>query len=568
MSFLWSIFISGLILTLGLPSEAEELDIRGDSQLCQTKKLQNPQLNQIVEPAWRAQNSTQRSTGTRQEIPTRWSQSLTSMQTFAHGLNGYYLQNMSSPIYRRWAAMIEAGLPLDSAVRRLQDLQLRCENQDGAKLNLKREAQALLQIPADVQQDYRDFHLQPQGFASYSRLMIVAGLESARIKTVIGFLTKKIEDPRLPIEDRDRAKQSLLQHSRRLIRLHFAYPYLANQGGPQDGGKVEDLLVQAFVNYHLGLHQRGAYFFSPPELEETLKLAPPGVQAFDLGPTPLAPPISDLHARQFYQNLYAALVAGTEPVPRDVLNILKAALQTSLEQALMSAELKCQNQTPCLALSVDPSLSGRLIAQAPQKEGLEDIACACQIQTQRATFSDQFNLGLGFAASAVVITWGIFPEQIPFEIAGWLLSIADMGAASAGIFDGIENMQRAKKDALLRTGGTSDFLNENETATEVNSAHFNLMYNWATGVIGLWPPARPSSEFAQLPFRALITNRHFLSNSTIELVKGASGIPAPKLEAQTYSESWNPRLILAPLPDSFQDHYPRLAQNLSLTLRS
>lgn len=535
------------------------LDLHYDGAVCQADLKAYPELKTLVTPSWAKHAHDPLTVGRYREIQATNSRlreamsgHLNDLNEIAHDLNARYLANIHDSLYLRLAAASEVGIDLGKYGPGLSALQQRCSAADLSLHSMKKEVAPLASLAAEIAQDHRAFDLRTEGAEISLRRFAVAALESARLERVLKHLTKQSKSADVA--------RSLAENERRLIRLHFMFPSL----GDLETAAVATHISLAMREDAIGIRADATNFETHPRVEELLQLAPVGVKGAVLGPVPGAPKVSPDLA-DFNTQLYDRIMSGDQALPSYIRRELLQGIDVAVATAIESASLKCANATPCSAFSVNPELAGAFIEEVGRVNSLGPLACACEIGKQRETVPGRINLGLGIASATAVVAALVQPEVAFLVRAAIVLSVADMGAAATGIYDGYDSMTRTNRDVLARSGGATGEREREQSQAEDTRAMFNMIYDFGTGVIGLLPPAKITTAYSAVPFRQIIREGQFLKDSGLEFMKGATGAALPDLVSEKYSDIWDARRLVVLLPPAARAKYPRLWANFQMT---
>ena len=547
-----------LILSLILmAASASALEITHDSPTCKMMDAKYPALQKVVTPAWsKAAQVPLNASPTK--LASTMQGPIEDINELAHSLNEVYLQKISNSLYFRLVSAAEVGLDLQKFQPSLEHLSQRCALRDASGQSFPKESMIFRNLPREVDTDFKALHLSEMGETEYLKLLVIAAIEAHRLEGVLKFLGQKASYGDYGRETGLAVNKSLAENARRLIRLHFAFPIL---GDLKTSHIENELYAQFAFSNPFYFDQDIAQFFSHPQLEAVLRISPVGRAPVQMGPVPFAPPATD-QAKYFYANLYNDILRGKARIPFSVVDRLRKSIAASVNNAIQAAELKCANPSPCSALSVDPNFASQWIQRLQATQTLAPLACACRIGAERETINGNVNLGLGLVSSAAFIGAVLQPELAPLVYAAYALTIADMGAAGAGIYDGIDNYNREQQLSLARSGGATDEAERTQTLEDNRKAQFNLLYDLGTGVIGLLPPGKVTQAYAKMSLKTVIRNKEFLKESSVGMAKGATAAPAPDLNQDLYSLSWDPSRLSVPLPLEVRSSYPRLFANL------
>lgn len=474
----------------------------------------------------------------------------------AHELNSIYLRNMSGSLYIRLAAAHAVGLPLETYEAGFRRVNEHCSSPDRSGQNFSEAAAALVQVVDEVRADFANFKLQPSSPQIYMRRLIVAALEARRLRTLL--LAFENQTPADPVAAK-RQNEVAQAYIRRLLRLQYHYPALV-LSGVLGGGVEFEAAVDRFMNTNRGWGLQ-PLLQSDPQVEAYLGLTPAGTAPAQLPPPPWATNSNILREDEVaYRDLYTSILEGRRPIHKELSRRIRNALDMSVRETLSSAHLKCQNTSPCAALSIEPNLAASLISTSPNADQIRRQACQCKIGAQHEWVDGRLNLALGFVTAGAVVGAALTP-------AGWFtylaygLATADSLAAGAGINDSYINVRRSEGVALLRSGGAVNPIVELDTISEHRTQAVNAAYNLVTGLIGMTPPGRILGRSVGISALDKLRSPETIAQAKLEFSKAFSGSPAPDLSGDGYESNYDPRETTSPIPFELRSAYPRLAEN-------
>lgn len=529
--------IAIVVLLFRISVFAETLDIHVDSQACKNHPLEVKWANQI-RPIWEPDTS-----------PSVRNPELAEMDHLAHRLNSLYLKNMLGSVYNRLSAAKEAGLDLKPYSQGFARVLEYCSKPDRSGRAFERELTKLAQLPSEVESDYAIFQLANPMSDSFIRRLIVAALEAGRIANLLSVLR--------PTEN---SEPVYLVYLHRLLRLQHHYPAIVLNGMFGGGNALIKEIESEMIPHH-SVGPKSIYF-SDPGLDQKLGLLPAGAISEDLPPIPWASDPSLLPGGEtFFRGLYTAILSGRRPIPKQLEKKIRQAVDLSIRESIASAMLKCQNASPCAALSVEPDVAALLIGESQNQNSLVSQSCMCKIGDQHEWVDGRANLALGFVSAAAVVIASLTPINW-LAYLGYALAAADSTAAIAGLDDAYINVARTNRVALLRSGGAVDPMQELETQAEYRNQWFNTAYNVITGVIGAAPPGRIVTRSSRLSLAAKLNTPETMAQIRLEFAKATAGFPAPEIDQPDYLKSLDPRGEMAPIPFLLRSQNPQLAENL------
>lgn len=561
------LLIAALVL-LSLPglaaTEGPDFDLDHEAPYCQAAEKKFPQIKDVVTPDWKAvaekpltPELRAKLSGKNPRLRQALQGPLSELAKDSHQLNQHYLENIHDSAYHRLAAARVVGIDFNKFARDLEILNQRCSTPDVSGQTFQQEAKLFTQLPIEVEKDAMILGPQSLSQETYLRQLTVAALETKRLKSVLKFMLEKLKYGDFGPQTWASLKKALSENERRLIRLQYAFPVVSDL--------KSDFLITALeasmVGSELTFGDERVIFASAPNLEQWLEISPPAVSAPAMGSVPLAG-LLNAQENHFYENLYRQILGGQKTLLPVLRTGLINAVEQSVHTSLHSAGLKCANPSPCSAIAIDKDRAQNLMIKAGHQDFLGPLACSCHLGATRETVNGQVNLYLGLSSAAAVVGSLLQPELAPLVWTAYGLAYADMGAAATGMIDGIDNYGRTLRLAGAREGGATSSEQQLKTKADLDQSGFELLYDLGTGVIGLLPPAKMSTDYAGIKLRQVIKNSQFIKDSGLEFAKGVTGAPCPDLTSEDYSENWQPNRLSVPVPNSVAQTYPKLYLNL------